>query len=68
MQNDRDWLRQAQRIPVTVEFDADEDPRRLESRASAARPRSSSMRGDNPLMNLLGAIYIRVASWLTYLY
>jgi len=22
----------------------------------------------NPVMNLLGAIYIRVASWLTYLY
>ncbi len=27
VQNDRDWLRQAQRIPVSIEFDAGEDPR-----------------------------------------
>ena len=41
VQNDRDWLRQAQRIPVSIEFDAGEDPR-LRAHASAARPRSSS--------------------------
>ena len=32
VQNNRDWLRQAQRIPVAIEFDADELPR-LKARA-----------------------------------
>jgi multidrug resistance efflux pump len=39
IQNSRDWLRQAQRFPVTVEFDAAK-PNACARCASAARPRS----------------------------
>ena len=67
MQNDRDWLRQAQRIPVSIEFDAGEDPR-LSGARVGGQADVLVYTGDNTVMNLLGAIYIRVASWLSYLY
>ncbi len=67
VQNDRDWLRQAQRIPVSIEFDADEDPR-LKGAHVGGQAEVLVYAGDNPLMNVLGAIYIRVSSWLSYLY
>ena len=67
VQNDRDWLRQAQRIPVTIEFDPDELPR-LKIARVGGQAEVLVYATANPLMNLLGAIYIRVASWLTYLY
>jgi multidrug resistance efflux pump len=67
VENSRDWLRQAQRIPVAVEFD----------RAELGRLRGVRVGGQaevlvytdrNPVMNLLAAGYIRVMSWLSYLY
>jgi len=67
VQNDRDWLRQAQRIPVSIEFDPDEVPRLKIARVGGQAVVLVYASG-NPVMNLLGAIYIRVASWLTYLY
>jgi multidrug resistance efflux pump len=67
VQNDRDWLRQAQRIPVSIEFDPDEIPRLKIARVGGQAVVLVYATG-NPVMNLLGAIYIRVASWLTYLY
>ena len=67
VRNDRDWLRQAQRIPVSIEFDAGEDPRLAGARVGGQAD-VLVYTGDNTVMNLLGAIYIRVASWLSYLY
>jgi len=67
VQNNRDWLRQAQRIPVSIEFDPDEVPRLKVARVGGQAEVLVYATG-NPVMNLLGAIYIRVASWLTYLY
>jgi multidrug resistance efflux pump len=67
VQNDRDWLRQAQRIPVTIEFDSDEVSR-LEHARVGGQAEVLIYAGENPLMNFLGAVYIRVASWLSYLY
>ncbi len=67
VQNNRDWLRQAQRIPVAVEFDADELPR-LKAVRIGGQADVLVYTGDHPLMNLLGALYIRVMSWLSYLY
>ena len=65
--NNRDWLRQAQRIPVSIEFDPAEVPR-LKSARIGGQAEVLVYAGENPVMNFLGAIYIRVASWLTYLY
>ncbi|HSG22409.1 MAG TPA: HlyD family secretion protein [Azonexus sp.] len=67
VQNSRDWLRQAQRIPVTIEFDATEVSR-LRGLRVGGQADVLVYTGDNPVMNPLGALYIRVMSWLSYLY
>ena len=67
VQNNRDWLRQAQRIPVAVEFDAAELPK-LSSVRVGGQADVLVYSGKNPVINLLGACYIRVMSWFSYLY
>ena len=67
VQNNRDWLRQAQRIPVAVEFDAETLPR-LKAVRVGGQADVLVYTGDHPLMNPLAALYMRVVSWLTYLY
>jgi multidrug resistance efflux pump len=67
IQNSRDWLRQAQRFPVAIEFDAAET-----ERLGKVRPGGQAevmvFTGDNVLMNLLGAGYIRLMSLFSYFY
>jgi len=65
--NSRDWLRQAQRFPVAVEFDP-ADQSRLGRLHVGGQADVLIYTGDNRLMNGLGAIYMRVLSWLSYLY
>jgi multidrug resistance efflux pump len=67
VENSRDWLRQAQRIPVAVEFDAAEVPR-LKGLRVGGQADVMVYTGDHPLMNLLGALYMRVIGWTSYLY
>ena len=67
IQNSRDWLRQAQRIPVAIEFDAAELSR-LRGVRIGGQADVLVYTGNNPVMNLLGAAYIRLMSWLSYLY
>ena len=67
VQNSKDWLRQAQRIPVAVEFDPAELSR-LKGLRIGGQAEVLVYTGDNPLMNVLGAVYIRLMSWLSYLY
>ena len=67
VKNDKDWLRQAQRFPGSIEFDPDEVPRLKNARVGGQAEVLVYATG-NPVMNLLGAIYIRVMSLLTYLY
>ena len=61
------WLRQAQRFPVAIEFDAAEA-----ERLGRVRPGGQAevmvYTGDNVAMNLLGAAYIRLMTLLSYLY
>jgi len=67
VENSRDWLRQAQRFPVAIEFDAAEA-----GRLGRVRPGGQAevmvYSGDNFVMNLLGAAYLRLMSLLSYLY
>jgi multidrug resistance efflux pump len=67
IQNSRDWLRQAQRFPVAIEFDASEADR-LQKVRIGGQAEVMVFTGDNFLMNLLGAGYIRLMSLLSYLY
>jgi multidrug resistance efflux pump len=57
------WIRDPQPLPVRIEFDPDTRPRgiRLGSQANVI-----IYTGDNPVMNALGWIWIRLVAWLTY--
>ena len=65
--NSRDWLRQAQRFPVSIEFDATERER-LRGMRVGGQTAVLVYSGDNTILNGLGALYIRVMSLLSYLY
>lgn len=66
IQNNREWLRSAQRFPVLVDFSMDaEDQHRLRVGAQASVLIYS---GDSVILNLLGSIYLRAASLLSYAY
>ncbi len=67
IQNSRDWLRQAQRFPVAIEFDASEADRLGKIRVGG-QAEVMVFSGDNFVMNLLGTGYIRLMSLLSYLY
>ena len=67
VENSRDWLRQAQRIPVAIEFDPNERTR-LRGVRVGGQAEVLVYTGRHPIMNLLAAAYIRVMSWLSYLY
>jgi multidrug resistance efflux pump len=65
--NSRDWLRQAQRFPVAVEFEAAERER-LKGVRVGGQADVLIYTGDNPVMNWLGGIFICAMSYFSYLY
>ena len=67
VQNSRDWLRQAQRFPVAIDFDT-ADAESLRKVRIGGQAEVMVFTGEHALMNMLGAVYIRVRSWLSYLY
>ena len=68
IENDRDWLRQAQRFPVVVGFDPAQDAA-LRAQLRVGGQASIITYGDGSgVLRLLGKLYIRVASLLTYAY
>jgi multidrug resistance efflux pump len=67
IENSRDWLRQAQRFPVAVEFDRSE-LKRLRGVRIGGQAEVMVYAGDHALMNWLGAAFIRLMSYLSYLY
>jgi multidrug resistance efflux pump len=69
VENNRDWLRQAQRIPVVVEIDPQEvQNENVKGVRVGGQADVLVYTGDNPILNLLASIYIRVLSWFSYLY
>ena len=68
VENNRDWLRQAQRFPVIIGFDIAQQEslrRQLRVGGQASVIAYSSERG---LLRMLGKAYIRLKSWLSYAY
>jgi multidrug resistance efflux pump len=67
IENNRDWLRQAQRFPVAIEFDASE---REHLRAVRVGGQAEVLvyTGDHGLMNWLGAVFVHMMSLLSYVY
>jgi multidrug resistance efflux pump len=66
IRNDREWLRDAQRFPVDVEFDmAPEDRGKLRVGAQAS---VIVYTGENAVLNALGKVQVRLSSLLSYAY
>lgn len=63
--NNREWLRDAQRFPVQVEFQLRDENDRLAVRVGA-QASVITYTGNNWLFNAVGKFYIRVVSILTY--
>ncbi len=67
VENSRDWLRQAQRFPVAVEFDPSERER-LRGVRMGGQADVLIYTGDHPVTNWLGGVFIRLMSYFSYLY
>jgi multidrug resistance efflux pump len=67
VQDSRDWLRPAQRFPVIVEFDPSERARLHDIRVGGQAEVMAFPSQGNPL-NPLGRVFLRVMSWVSYLY
>ncbi len=67
VENSRDWLRQAQRFPVAVEFDPSERER-LHGVRIGGQADVLIYTGDYPVMNWLAGVFIKVMSYFSYLY
>ena len=65
IENDRQWLRDAQRFPVQVEFELEKQSERLGIRVGS-QASVIVYTGDHWLFNFVGKAYIRIASLLTY--
>ena len=65
--NSRDWLRQAQRFPVTIEFDLSERDQ-LRGVRIGGQAEVLVYTDDHGLMNWLGEAFIGVMSYLSYVY
>jgi multidrug resistance efflux pump len=67
VENSRDWLRQSQRFPVAVEFDPSEHER-LRAARIGGQADVLVYTGDHGVMNWLGGVFIKLMSYLSYLY
>jgi multidrug resistance efflux pump len=68
IENDRDWLRQAQRFTVMIGFDVDQqEVMRGQLRVGGQAAVIAYSEG-HPILKGLGKMYIRLMSWLSYAY
>ena len=68
IENDRDWLRQSQRFPVIVGFDPKQDPALREALRVGGQASVIAYGEGSTVLRLLGKVYIRIASLLSYAY
>jgi multidrug resistance efflux pump len=66
--NDRDWLRQAQRFPVVIGFDPMQDTALLEQIRVGGQASVIVYVPDHTILEVIGKFYIRLKSWLSYIY
>lgn len=68
VENDRDWLRQTQRFPVMIRFDANQNPELPDLIRVGGQASVVTYTEDSGLLNGLGKLYIRLMSVFSYLY
>ncbi len=66
--NDRDWLRQAQRFPVRVEFETPLPPEVLAQLRLGGQASVIAYTEGHAVLRLLGKVYLRVLSIFSYAY
>ena len=66
--NDRNWLRQSQRFPVVIEFDPSQDETIFKHLRVGGQASIIIYSNDHGILALLGKVYIRFMSWLSYAY
>ena len=67
VQNARDWLRNAQRFPVLIDFDDPQEAARLGARVGS-QVSVLVYTGDQPILNLLGRALMALSGVLAYAY
>jgi multidrug resistance efflux pump len=68
IQNNRDWLRQSQRFPVIIGFDPLHSEQLRRNLRIGAQASVIAYTDGHPVLGLLGRLYIRLMSWLSYAY
>lgn len=66
--NNRDWLRQAQRFPVVISFDPFQDEALQKQIRVGGQASVIVYIEDHTFLQVLGKFYIRLMSWLSYIY
>ena len=67
VQNARDWLRNAQRFPVLIDFDSPAEAAQLGARVGS-QVNVLVYTGDHPILNPLGRFLMRLSALLSYAY
>lgn len=67
IENNRDWLRQSQRFPVAIEL-APSEIKRIAGVRVGGQADVMIYTGESGLMNVLGGLYLRMMSLLSYVY
>ena len=66
--NNRDWLRQSQRFPVVITFDPGQQEALKKNVRIGGQVEAMAYSDGHPLLERLGKLYMRLMSWLSYLY
>ena len=68
IQNDKNWLRSAQRFPVLIDFELPLDSESRTRLKVGSQATVAVYTGTHPVFNLLARLYMRMVSILTYAY
>lgn len=68
IQNDRDWLRQAQRFPVMISLVPSRHGQLRGHLRIGGQAEVIAYSDEHPVLRVLGEAYIRLMSWLSYAY
>jgi multidrug resistance efflux pump len=68
IQNNRDWLRQAQRFPVIIEFQPGQAEELRDYVRIGGQVDVMAFSDESAILRLLGKAFIRLMSWLSYAY
>lgn len=66
--NNRDWLRQSQRFPVVISFDPSQQEQLRNQVRVGGQVEVMAYSDGHPFLTQLGKAYMRLMSWLSYLY